>query len=136
MNTYNINDENFIKTSMYQEYMRQNPSRGNLRIRASAANGAVPVNGVKAVVTNEIEGNTVIFFEGYTNESGIIERITLPAPKLNPDDLNVPDKTTYKLEISYPRDNINQIFDVNMYENICVVQNINISPKNNIEGDN
>lgn len=135
MNTYNINDENFIKTSMYQEYMRENPSTGNLRIRASAANGAIPVEGVKAIITNEIDGNRVIFFEGYTNESGVIERITLPAPKLNISDLNVPNKTTYKLRITFPKENIDQTYDVNMYENICVVQNVNISPKSNIEGE-
>lgn len=136
MNTYNINDENFIKTSMYQKYMRENPSTGNLRIRASAANGAIPVEGVKAIITNEIDGNRVIFFEGYTNESGVIERITLPAPKLNISDLNVPNKTTYKLRITFPKENIDQTYDVNMYENICVVQNVNISPKSNIEGEN
>ena len=84
------------------------------------------MSGVRIVVTNEIEGNEVVFFEGVTNESGLIEKIKLPTPKLNSDDTIVPAKATYKLTAMYEKDNMLNEYEINMYDGICVVQNINI----------
>lgn len=131
---YNINDQSFVNSELYQNFLRENPGTGNLRIRAYAASQAVPVSGVKALVTKNIEGNNVVFFEGYTDASGIIERISLPTPRLSSDNMNEPNKATYELLITYEPDNIRQIYSINMYENICAVQNINIAPSL-VEGD-
>ena len=129
MNTYNINDENFKNSTIYQNFLKNNPSRGSLRVRAYAASQAIPIQGVKIVVSGIIDNNNVIFFEGETNESGVIEKILLPAPKLDLNNLDIPDKLTYEVLASY--ENIDLLYKVNMYEDICVIQNINIVPSLN-----
>lgn len=128
MNTYNFNDASFKNTSSYQNFISANPSEGYLKVRASAASQALPISGLKIVVSKIIDGNKVIFFEGTTDSSGVIEKITLPAPKLNTDNLAAPSSTTYDINATYQPDNLNDIYRVNIYENIYVVQTINVVP--------
>ena len=134
MNTYYFNDENFVNTSLYRDFIEENPSQGYLKIRAYAANQAIPINGLKVVVSKNVEGNKVIFFEGYTNDSGVIERINLPAPELNSNNLDIPNKATYDINTTYIPDNINRQYKVNIYDGIYVVQNIYIVPNPNEGG--
>lgn len=129
MNTYTINDENFINSSIYREFLKNNPSRGYLNIRAYAASQAVPISGLKVVISTNIDNNKVIFFEGSTNSSGIIGGIALPAPTLNTDNLDAPSRTQYQIEATYIPDNLTRLYTVNMYENVSVIQNINIVPE-------
>lgn len=122
----NINDVNFINSEIYKNFIKNNPSTGGLRVRAYAASLAVPISGLKIVVTKDIEGNNVTFFEGYTNESGITDKIILPAPKLDNNNLVVPNTTKYIITTTY--NNKNQVYEVNMYENVCVIQNVSVVP--------
>ena len=135
MNTYNINDQKFINSSSYQQFLRDNPSRGYLSIRAYAASQAIPISGLRIVVSTIIDNNRVVFFQGSTNISGIIEGISLPAPSLSQSDLTVPNKLVYQIEATYGPNNLNKVYDVNMYENISVIQNISVAPNMNLEGD-
>lgn len=132
MNTYNINDESFINSQIYQDFLRDNPGRGYLSIRAYAANQAIPISGLRIVVSTNIDNNRVIFFEGSTNISGVIEGISLPAPRLDQNNLDAPNKVIYQIESSYIPGNISRVYDVNMYENISVIQNISIVPDTNM----
>lgn len=129
MNTYNINDESYKNSEEYQNFLKDNPEIGYLKIRAYAASGAVPVSGVGIVVSKDINNNKVIFYKGLTNESGVIEKIELPAPKLDPNDLDIPNKITYDIKATYSPNNTNTIFKVNIYEKIRVIQNISIVPE-------
>ena len=129
MNTYNINDTEFINSSLYQTFLTQNPSRGILKIRAYAANGAVPISGLRIIVSKQLnDDNNVIFFDGLTDSSGIIDNIVLPAPKSNNDNLVAPSNTTYLVTATNNQDNINQSYQVGIYENLAVLQNIVIVP--------
>ena len=132
MNTFNIYDQNFIKGEVYQNFLKNNPSNGYLKIRAYAANGAIPISGLNITISKMIDNNNVIFFEGATNSSGIIERITLPTPKLDPNNLDAPSSITYTITARYNKDN--KVYKVNMYENVYVVQDINIVPNMNMMG--
>ena len=134
MNIYNYNDNEFKNTDIYKNFIKDNPSFGSLRIRAFAASGAIPISGLKIIISTNYNENEIIFFNGVTDESGTIPKIKLPAPTLNTDNLDVPNKTTYKITATYKVDNTTQTFSVNMYEGICVVQNISIVPSN-IVGD-
>ena len=128
MNTYNINDENLIKMDFYKKFLSENPSRGYLNIRAYAASQAIPISGLKIIVSTEIGDNKIIFFEGSTNSSGVITGISLPAPKLTSDNLDAPSKTTYDIQAIYTPDNISRFYKINMYENVSVIQNISVNP--------
>lgn len=128
MNNVNITDSNFISTIVYKNFMIENTGRGNLNIRASFANQALPITNLKVVVSKEIENYNVIFYEGVTNISGIIGKISLPTPPKENDDLIAPKTTTYKITALY--NNREYTYVVNMYDGICAVQNINIVPSN------
>lgn len=128
MNNVNITDSNFISTIVYKKFMIENTGRGILNIRASFANQALPITNLKVVVSKEIENYNVIFYEGVTNISGLIEKISLPTPPKENDDLIAPKNTTYKITTLY--NNRKYTYIVNMYDGICVVQNINIVPSN------
>ena len=134
MNTYNINDASFINSDIYKEFMKNNPSKGNLRIRAYAASGAIPISDLKIVVRTKVNNDIIIFYEGVTNESGIIDRISLPAPKLNPDNMDTPLATTYEVVATYIPNDMVGVYRVNIYENVCVVQTISIVPEMRIMG--
>ena len=134
MNTYNVYDDEFKESSIYKNFISENPSRGCLRIRAYAAYGAIPISGLKVVISTEFENNKIIFFEGVTDESGIIERISLPAPVLSLDNLSAPSKRVYSIDANYM--DINKKYNINVYEGICVTQSISIVPNLNVGGFN
>lgn len=134
MNTYNVNDDSYANSQAYQEFLKDNPTEGYLKIRAFAASQAIPISGVNIVISKIIDNNRVIFFEGATNESGVIERITLPAPRKNTNNLTAPNTTEYDVTATYEPDNIDTFYRVKVYENVYVIQNINIVP-NITQGD-
>ena len=128
MNTYYFDDESYMNTNSYTKFISENPAEGYLKIRAYAANQAVPIAGVKIIISKIIDDNKVIFYEGETNESGIIENITLPAPKQNSDDLDIPSKTAYDISAKYTPDNLDRNYKANIYEGLKVIQTIIIVP--------
>ena len=125
---FNFNDQNFINTNTYKNFILENPSSANLNIRTSAASSAIPISGVRIIVSKMIDGNKIIFFDDITDESGMINNIKLPTPSINKDDLEIPNGTLYDIEAIYEKDNIDRLYKVLMYPDICVVQNINIVP--------
>lgn len=133
MNTVSVNDQEFFNSKIYQDFLRDNPKRGFLKIRAFSASQAIPVSGLKVVVSKIIGNNKVVFLEEYTNESGIIEKIELPTPTLNTNDLDVPNSISYDITATYLPDNASGIYKVNMYEDIYVIQNINVVPNMNVK---
>ena len=89
----------------------------------------MPIQGLKVIISTNIDDITkVIFFEGETNESGVIEKISLPVPRINLNNMIAPNTIVYEIQATYDDSNINTIYKVNMYDNIYVVQNINIVP--------
>ena len=127
MNEVSINDKNYLESDEYKKFKEDNPVYGYLKIRAYAASGAVPITELKVEVSKIIDNTKVIFYSGFTDESGIIERINLPARRVNTNNLNAPDYTTYDI-LATRGDNINLSYKINVYENIIVVQNISIIP--------
>ena len=128
MNIVNYNSQEFQNTEIYKSFIKNNPNSATLNIRATSANFAVPIEGVKIIVSKIIDNNKVIFFEGLTDESGMINKIKLPTPNIVENDLDVPNATPYDIEAIYEKDNIDKKYVVLMYPGICVVQNINLIP--------
>ena len=127
MNNVSINDNNFKQSETYQKFMSENPTSGNLNIRAYAASGALPIANVNVIVSKIIDNYKVIFYQGNTNNSGIIENIKLPTHAKNQDDLIAPIPTKYDIEAIYQSEDL--LYHVNMYSNISVNQIINIVPE-------
>ena len=110
----------------YQEFIRNNPGNGYLKIRASSANEAVPVEGLNIKVSKEIGNNNIIFYEGKTDYSGMINDIILPAPMANMDDLVEPNFTEYKINATNA--NTQQEFSISICCGFTVIQYINVTP--------
>lgn len=127
MNVYNINDKEFLNSKIYQDFIKENNGYGFLIIRASSAKGAIPIKGLKIEVSTDIDDNKVVFFDGQTDNSGMIESLALPAPKKTGNDMIEPKYKVYTINASYNNDSLE--YKVNLYDNISVVQNINIVPK-------
>ena len=131
MNTISFTDESFKQTDSYKNFINNNPDSSNLKIQASKANSAIPVSDVEVIISHIIDEYKVVFFNGKTNESGIIENIPLPVPKKDPNDLDIPLSTTYNIEAIYTKENIDILYKAKMFSGIDAIQNIDINP--NIE---
>ena len=127
MNVYNINDSEFKNSSFYQDFLKDNPTSGYLKIRAYAASEAIPISNMQVEISKTIGDNKIIFFSGITDNSGMIERVTLPTPRLEVSDLNVPNNIEYDIKTTY--NGVDTIYKVIMFEGVCVVQTINVKQK-------
>ena len=91
-----ISYEEFQKTDAYLAFAKQNSDVGYLKVQAFMADQAIPIPDVEILITKEIGDDVVIFFRGYTDSSGIIDNITLPAPA---DTYNVSTETFSEFEV-------------------------------------
>ncbi len=132
MNIVNFNDPNFMNSSTYQDFVNNNTSSGYLSIRAYAANQALPIKGLRVIVSKILNNSRVIFYSGITDESGIIERIVLPTPTVSNNDEVVPQSQDYDIEATY--ENQKLLYKIVMYSNISVNQNINVVPNIRLDG--
>ncbi len=64
----------------YEDFLRENPRLGYLKIQAFSGRQSYPIEGVKVAVTKDFDDGRVLFFEGITDPDGIIDGIELPAP--------------------------------------------------------
>ena len=60
-----------------------NSSKGYLRIQASSASGAIPIEGVNIRVRGSEENNNGIDYSFYTDRNGLTGLISLPAPSIS-----------------------------------------------------
>ena len=61
------------KDKIYQEFLKENPENGILKVQVFMANQAIPIANVNILIEKEISNETLDFYNGMTNESGIIE---------------------------------------------------------------
>ena len=132
MNTVNFDDPNFVTTNTYKDFINQNSSYGYLNIRAYAASNAIPISGLKVIVSKILDNERVVFFSGTTDESGVIESITLPTPLVSSNDEVIPSSQDYDIEATY--ENQRLLYKITMYSNISVNQNINVVPNIRLDG--
>lgn len=125
MNTYYLKDVKSL--DFYKTFLKQNTGLGTLKIRAFAASEAMPIKNLFISVSKVINDKTIIFYEGYTNDSGTIDNIILPTPKISLDNDLKPDSTTYIIKVKYLNKDYSS-YIVSIYENVMVIQNINIVP--------
>ena len=109
---------------VYEKFMEENAGYGYLRVRVSSASDAIPIKDAYIKIIKDIDGEDVIFYEGVTDESGMTPKIKLPTPFLDENNLVKPNMVTYKLEAKYK--SFSNIYNVNLYEGVCVIQNIDI----------
>ena len=125
-----ISYEEFSKTEEYKAFVVVNPEQGSLKVMAFTAYQAIPIENAEIIITKEIGGHNVLFFRGYTDSSGIIDNITLPAPTSGYDDnsFQTSSTTSYKLTaIKDKYDSVKQ-YIINMIGDVKVLQYIKMTP--------
>ncbi len=70
--------------SDYSEFLYACTEKGALKVRASLANGALPVEGMRVEVYKRFRDGRKVFFAGMTDSSGVSGDISLPAPPYIP----------------------------------------------------
>ncbi len=124
--------EKEFNASLYKEYLDNNPGTGYLNIRAYAANSAIPIEGLDVKVYKVIDNERVVFYEGKTNNSGIISQIELPTPLINTNDEVAPSFQEYIVEATYNDNKLS--FITRIFNGIQVLQNINVVPNMRLDG--
>ena len=109
------------------EFLSENPEHGILRIQAFRGDQAIPLPNVHITVYKELDGQTHTFFEGDTDESGLIDGIRLPAPaRSGSTHPGASDPyATYRLAAEHPQfQPLNTTVDI--FQNIKTVQPVQL----------
>lgn len=107
----------------YEDFVAENNKTGTLKVQAYRGNQSVPEAGVIVRISKEIGNDDYIFFEGRTDDSGIIENIVLPAP---PRDTTLeygrPDKTVIYVLEAEKEGFLPTRRDIEMFEGVKTIQ--------------
>lgn len=114
------------KDKIYEEYLKENPENGILKVQVFMAELAIPLANVNILIEKEVENETLNFYDGVTDESGIIENITLPAPKI--DNTDIPSYATYVLIVNHPNYQGPTTFNVPIYSGQKMIQYVSLTP--------
>ena len=129
-----ISFEDFKNSDIYEDFMRSNSDFGYLKVQTMGASGAVPVKNALVTVYKDIGEENVVFFEGRTDDSGVIENIILPAP--GGDNLDTPVVSLYELRIMHPDYLSVDRYSFGVISGIKDIEYIEMSPIVNIEKTN
>lgn len=114
------------KDKIYQEFLKENPENGILKVQVFMANQAIPIANVNILIEKEISNVTLDFFNGMTNESGIIEAISLPAPKI--EDNDIPKYVSYQLIVKHPNYQGPTTYTIPIYSGQKMLQYVVLKP--------
>ncbi len=134
---YNFDSQEFKNTDIYKNFVNENSARGILKVEAHSSTNAYPLKDVRIVVSKMIGNDKVIFFDGVTNESGIIENIILPTKEMAEEVNSASDIvfTKYDLEASYPNNDLKKDYDVSIFDNVKVIQPVVFQLDEIVSGD-
>lgn len=118
--------EEYFNSEKHADYLKNNPGSGLLRIQVYTANQAFPLEDVEVKVYKEIDGKRVVFFNGVTDSSGIIDNINLPTKEVKKEVESASDimSTDYIIEAKYPKNGVAQDYIVSIYDDLKVIQPI------------
>ena len=115
-----------LENSIYQQFLKENPSFGYLKVQIFTAEQGIPISDVNIKIQKEIKNQIFTIYTGKTDESGIVKDIKLPAPDIT--DYDLPTYTSYELIVNHPRYQGPNIFIIPIYSNQKMIQYINLTP--------
>lgn len=126
-----ISYEDFKKMPEYENFIKENPGVGLLKVQAFTAYNAIPIENTEIVISKDFGDTKVVFFRGVTDSSGIIDNISLPTPAVNVSSYEAPEYTLYDLTaINVLYESIKKYL-VGMFSDIKVIQYVKMTPKIN-----
>lgn len=134
MNT--LTYEEFMKTEAYSSFIKENSEMGQLKVMAFTAHQGLPIENAEVVITKNIDTNRILFFRGFTNSSGIIDNINLPAPPsgYNSQTEEINNYTIYDLYVTHPEYEPFQHI-VGMFGDLKVIQYAKLIPNIQMGGN-
>lgn len=122
----NVTFEEFKNLPVYQTFIKENPSTGILKVQVFTADQAIPLPDTQIYITKQIGDYNVLFFQGMTDSSGVIDNIVLPAPSgdFNLEDFIPPNYTTYELVASNEKLKEIRQYQISMFGDVKVLQYI------------
>ena len=132
MNT--ISYEQFKNLDLYQDFIRENPDIGHLKVQVFTAYGAIPIPNTNILITKDIDEYRVVFFQGVTDSSGIISGIALPAPAAVTSTDVAPAYTLYDMTAVNRGYETLKTYSIGMFGGINVIQYVKMTPEVNLGG--
>ncbi len=128
--------EEFMQMDEYQQFIKDNPDLGYLKIMAFTAYQAIPIPNTEILITKDIGNNRVIFFKGATDSSGIIDNIALPAPPSGYSSTNhkTSSYTFYHLTAIHKDFESIKQYEIALFGNLKIIQYIKMIPSVDIGG--
>lgn len=74
------NNGTVVEFKNKEDFLKSNNKNGFLRVQVSAADQAFPIQNADVVVSKRFGNDDSVFFEEHTDASGVMNRVTLPAP--------------------------------------------------------
>ncbi len=113
-----------------EEFIVDNPRSGFLRVQVFAGEQTFPISNANVVVKKRFDTRDNIFYEEHTDLSGIMSRITLPAPdrslSIYPSSLQP--YATYDIEVTHPSYNSVTIKNCVIFDGIETTQLVEMIP--------
>lgn len=112
------------------DFLKRNPESGFLRVQVFAADQAFPIPNATVVVSKRFPEENCVFFRSQTDASGIMNRITLPAPdRLLADAPSaLQPYATYDVVVTHPLFTAVHLADVAVFDSVETVQNVEMIP--------
>lgn len=120
----------------YQNFLKENPTTGTLKVEVFTAYKAIPIENTEIIITKNIGNQTVVFFRGNTNSSGIIEKIILPAPSFVSSETPFvePKYTLYNLTARHKEYTTAKDEIIGMFGNVNIIQYVKMTPLVTLKG--
>ena len=125
-----ISLEEFKKTEDYNNFIKENPTTGKLKVEVFTAYQAIPIPDTEIIITKNIGNKKVLFYRGFTNSSGMIENIILPSKEENinykPGDTAA--FTEYDLTAIHEGFERIKKYDIAIFGNLGIIQYVKMIP--------
>lgn len=111
-----------------------NSAYGTLRVQVFAADQVYPIASANVVVTENEKDD--VLFQGYTDSSGIIDNILLPAPsrEMSEAPTRLKPYAQYDVTVSHPRFAERKYIGVPVFDGIKSIQTVQLVPTTNGNG--
>lgn len=124
-----ITFDEFRLLKEYDDFLKENPDTGSLKVKVFTAGGAIPLANTNILILKQIGNYNVLFYNGITDSMGTLEDIVLPTPKSVSNNMDLPKYTFYEMSaIHVGYQDIKQ-YTIAMFGNTKVIQYVRMVPE-------
>lgn len=116
----------------YDEFLREHPGRGSLRVQVSFAEGNFPLDRTMVEVAKNYNGKRYIVYKNLTDSSGILDNLVLPARPmiLSQREATASESgTDYLVSVSHPNFSGKSDIVITVFDKIKTVLPITLLPE-------